>query len=94
MVCGRVRADGPGVRKEQFAAAIPLCRGVEVREHGRGQENLLVGACVIPKGERRLHGHHVHHGNVAEGELEDEENLEILLTFCQHFGIFNHKSCL
>ena len=70
MVGGRVGADGPGVRKEQFAAAVLLCRRVEVREDGRGQENLLVGAGVIPEGERRLHGHHIHHGDVAEGELD------------------------
>ena len=91
VVGGRVGADGAAVRPEQVAAAATVAllgrrrRRVEVREDGRGREDLLVGGAaggggrVLPaaEGERRPHGHHVHHGDVAEGELDDKGgNLE------------------
>ena len=92
VVGGRVGADGAAVRPEQVAAAAAATvallgrrrRRVEVREDGRGREDLLVGGAggrgrVLPaaEGERRPHGHHVHHGDVAEGELDDKGgNLE------------------
>ena len=77
MVRGRVGADRARVCQVQLLAAAAatvttlLGGGVEVGEDGGGGQDLLVrGRRVLPaEGERRPHRHHVHHGDVTEGQL-------------------------
>ena len=88
MIGGGVGAGGPEVVEEDVAVVALSCH-VQVREHGRRQEDLsilnihltntffikklskhlFIGSAVLPEGQRRLHRDHVHHGDVAEGEL-------------------------